>query len=87
MNPREMHGIICDGGASKFSCLVETLNLVRRGLLPDAKFRAFAVSRSQKWPGMGGRQGNEQFFAQLWFLCGNESVLGPKINGPSGRTV
>jgi hypothetical protein len=38
-----MHGIICDGGASKFFLftVVESLNLEHRGLLHEAKCRAF----------------------------------------------
>jgi hypothetical protein len=49
---KRMHGIICDGGASKISCLVEWLNLVRRGLSPDTKCRAFGGVRSHD-PGRG----------------------------------
>ncbi len=78
MNPRErkgMYGIICDGGASKFSCLVESLNVVRRGLLYDAKCRAFGGPHDPKMDWQGGRQGNEQTvlhfrgIVQLWERC------------------
>ena len=81
-----MHGIICDGGASKFSCLVEWLNLVRRGLSPDAKCRAFggSVARSKTGPGrgVGKATNNGLHFRGICAVIG--SVAWPKINRNKG---
>ena len=79
MNPREMHGIICDGDASKFSCLVETLNLVHRGY---KKNRAFSVARSQNGLAKGERRSARQR-TLLWYLCGKLPVQREK----TGRGV
>lgn len=56
MNPRE--GECTESSAMeahrKFHCLVEWLNLVGRGLLPDAKCRAFEGSSHDKKNGLAG---------------------------------
>jgi hypothetical protein len=52
-----MHGIICDGGASKFSCLVEWLNLVLYvedyRLVQNAALSGGDGRTTQEWPARG----------------------------------